>query len=103
MNLLNQYKIDHFSHSPKILPASFKNFLGAKIVSDLERKIQNFTIIETFEIWPKFSNFIIPLKNYEKHTPFVIRLQIRWRRFMSVEKLENHGLIMYKMILYYLL
>ena len=71
-------------------------------MSDFDRKIQNFTIIKTFEICPNFSNFII-LKNYEKHTPFVIRLQIRWRRFMSVEKLENHGLITYKMILYYLL
>ena len=52
MNLLNQYKIDHFSQSPKILPASFKKFSGAKIVSDFDRQIQNFTVIKTFEIIP---------------------------------------------------
>ena len=52
MNLLNQYKIDHLSHSPKILPASFKKNSGAKIVSDFDRQIQNFTVIKTFEIIP---------------------------------------------------
>ena len=75
MNLLNQYKIDHFSQSPKILPASFKNISGAKIVSDLDRKIQNFTIIKTFEICPNFSNFII-LKNMKniRHLLYVYKL-----------------------------